>query len=159
MSAKITLVGSPQGLRTEESVVTFRIITGPASSTAPKGLPLFKAVTYVVQCTAKQFRKGHVDDRDRSELIIEGYQEPRLDENGKPYIAVIATSLASKRSQVERKLAQLRDETVKVEEVYEAACDERGVDSTEAQAALAQMEKVKANLVKFLGSHPEVSAT
>ena len=27
--------------------VTFKIITGPASNTAPKGLTLFKAVTYV----------------------------------------------------------------------------------------------------------------
>ena len=156
MSAKITLVGAPQGLRVEKELVTFRIITGPASSTAPKGLPLFKAVTYVVQCSARQYRKGRVDDRDNSDLIIEGYQEPRQDENGKPHIAVVATSLMSKRSQTERKLAQLRDETVKAEEAYEAACGEYGVDSAQANAALEQMEKVKANLVRFLGSHPEV---
>ncbi len=35
MSAKVTLVGQPQGLRIEDGIVTFKLITGPASNTAP----------------------------------------------------------------------------------------------------------------------------
>ncbi len=58
MSAKTNLIGSPQGLRPEkDGGVTFRIVTGPASNTAPKGLPLFKAATYLVQCSVRQLNR------------------------------------------------------------------------------------------------------
>lgn len=157
MSAKVNLVGQPQGLRIEKGLVTFKIITGPASSTAPKGLPLFKATTYVVQCSQKQYNKARASEQDKSELIIEGYQEPRTDENGKLYIAVVALSVMSKQSQAERKLAQIRDEVVKAEEAYEAACEQFGQASQQAEAALEFLEKVKANLLKFLSSHPELT--
>jgi hypothetical protein len=156
MTAKITLIGPPQGLRIEKDIATFKLITGPASSTAPKGLPIFKATTYLVQCSQKQYRKARANEQDKSELIIEGYQEPRLDEQGKLYVAVVAVSVISKQAQAERKLAQIRDEVVKAEEAYEAACDRHGLESAQAKAALELMEKVKANLVKFLGSHPEL---
>ena len=79
MTAKITLIGQPQGLRIEKDIVTFRIITigyanRPASNTAPKGLTLLpvprtplrgvsraergraarrKATNYVVQCAQR----------------------------------------------------------------------------------------------------------
>lgn len=155
MSAKINLVGQPQGVHVEKDIVTFKVTTGPASNTAPKGLPMFKAVTYVVQCTQKQFKKARASEQDKSDLIIEGYQEPRLDEKGKLYIAVVATSVLSKQTQTDRKLTQIRDEVVKAEEAYEAACSEFGQDSPPAKAALESLEKVKANLLKFLGSRAE----
>ena len=47
-------MGQPQGLQTgKDGIVTFKIVAGPASNTAPKGLTLFKAVTYVVQCSQR----------------------------------------------------------------------------------------------------------
>jgi hypothetical protein len=148
MTAKITLIGQPQGLRIEKDIVTFRIITGPASNTAPKGLTLFKATAYVVQCAMRhdlrsKSNRGRASERDKSELVIEGYQEPRIGEDGKPYVAVVALSVAStpegcpvfalgkdkrKNLQAGRKLEQLREEVVKAEDAVvgynaNAACD------------------------------------
>jgi hypothetical protein len=156
MTAKVTLVGQPQGLCIEKDIVTFRIITGPASSTAPKGLMLFQAVTYVVQCSQRQLNRGRVSDRDKSELIIEGCQEPRIGEDGRPYIAVVALSIVSKQAQTERKLVQLREEVEKAEDAYNAACDQFGDASPQAQAAFETFEKMKAGLVKFMASHAEL---
>ena len=156
MTAKVTLIGQPQGLRIEKDIVTFRIITGPASNTAPKGLTLFKAVTYVVQCAMRQYNRGRASERDKSELVIEGYQEPRIGEDGQPYIAVVALSVASKLMQSQRKLEQLREEVGKAEDAYNAACDQYGDDTPQARAALEAFEKLKAGLVKFMESHPEL---
>ena len=74
MTAKITLIGQPQSLRIEKDIVTFRIITGPASNTAPKGLTLFKATTYVVQCAMRhdlrsKSNRGRASERDKSEAL------------------------------------------------------------------------------------------
>ncbi len=155
MSAKITLIGQPQSLRFEKDLITFKIITGPASNSAPKGLALYKAVTYVVQCNKRQLSRGRTDDRDKSELIIEGYQEPRTDSDGKLYIAVVALAISSKQLQGNRKLEQLRDETLKAEEAYEQACNQYGLDSAEAQRAAEVFEKIKTNYLKFMGSQPK----
>jgi hypothetical protein len=156
MSAKVTLVGQPQGLHIEDGIVTFKMITGPASNTAPKGLNLFKAATYVVQCSERQYNRGRVDAHDKSELILEGYQEPRVDEQGRPYIAVVALSVASKNTQNARKLEQLREETIKAEEAYDAVCEQYGADSPQAEAAGQAFEGVKAGLLKFMANHPEL---
>jgi hypothetical protein len=155
MSAKVTLVGQPQSLTIKDGIVSFRLITGPASNTAPKGLQLFKAATYVIQCNERQFNRGRVDAHDKSELILEGYQEPRVDEQGRPYIAVVALSVMSKNTQNARKLEQLREETIKAEEAYDQACEQFGVDSSQAEAASEAFEKVKAGLLKFMANHPE----
>ena len=156
MSAKVTLIGQPQSLITKDGIVTFRLLTGPASNTAPKGLQLFKASAYLVQCSERQFTRGRADAGDKSELILEGYQEPRVDESGKPYIAVVALSVVSKQAQNARKLEQLREETVKAEEAYDAACEQFGIDSLQAVAAGQAFEGVKAGLLKFMANHPEV---
>lgn len=156
MSAKVTLIGQPQSLTVKDGIVTFRLLTGPASNTAPKGLQLFKASTYLVQCSERQFNRGRADARDKSELILEGYQEPRVDESGKPYIVVVALSVVSKQAQNARKLEQLREETVKAEEAYDAACEQFGIDSPQAVAAGQAFESVKAGLLKFMANHPEL---
>lgn len=93
MTAKLTLIGQPQHLRISGGIAAFTITTGPASNTAPKGLTLFKAVTYRVECSERQFNRGRAEAHDKSELILEGYLEPRVDETGKPYIAVVALSV------------------------------------------------------------------
>ena len=61
MTAKLTLIGQPQGVKTSNGIVAFSITTGPASNTAPKGLTLFKSVTYRVECSERQFNRGRAD--------------------------------------------------------------------------------------------------
>jgi hypothetical protein len=57
MTAKINLIGQPPSLQfNKDSIVTFKIIAGPASSTGPTDLPLFKATTYVVLLASIQPR-------------------------------------------------------------------------------------------------------
>jgi hypothetical protein len=149
MTAKITLIGQPQHLQIKNGIASFSIITGPASNTAPKGLALFKAVTYRIECSERQLNRGRADARDKSELILEGYLEPRVDETGKPYIAVVALSVISKQVQNARKVEQLREETLKAEEAYEQACEQFGDESLQAQAAAETFEKVKAGWLKL----------
>jgi hypothetical protein len=157
MTAKLTLIGQPQHLKVSNGIAAFTITTGPASNTAPKGLVLFKSVTYRVECSERQFNRGRADARDKSELILEGYQEPRIDETGKPYIAVVALSVISKQVQTARKFEQLRDETVKAEEAYEQACNQFGDESPQAQAAAEAFEKVKAGWLKLKATYSESS--
>ena len=64
-------------------------------------------------------------------------------------------SVASKNQQAARKLEQLREEAGKAEDAYAAACDQFGQDSAQARAALDALEKLKANLIKFMSAHPE----
>ena len=78
MTAKLTLIGQPQHPQFKNGIVSFTITTGPASSTAPKGLTLFKSVTYRVECSERQFNRGRADAHDTSELILEGYGSPAL---------------------------------------------------------------------------------
>ena len=155
MSAKITLIGQPQGVQVKNGIVSFTVTTGPASNTAPKGLNLFKTVSYHVECSERQYNRGRADTRDKSELILEGYLEPRVDETGKPFIAVVALSVISKQVQTARKLEQLRDETVKAEEVYAQTCEQFGDESPQALAAAEAFEKVKAGWLKFKAAHAE----
>jgi len=69
-----------------------------------------------------------------------------------PYIAVVALSVANKNTQNARKLEQLREETIKAEEAYDAVCEQYGVDSPQAEAAGQTFEGVKAGLLKFTGA-------
>ena len=83
----------------------------------------------------------------------QGYLEPRIEETGKPYIAVVAVSVISKQVQSARKLEQLHEETIKAEEVYEQTCEQFGDESPQAQAASEAFEKVKAGWLKFKAAH------
>lgn len=155
MSAKISLVGQPQNLSIEHDLVTFKMVAGPTASNAPKGMTLFKPVTYVVQCNQRQFNRGRAGEADHSELIIEGYQEPRLAPDGKLYIVVVALAVTSQLLQRDRKLIQLREEVTKAEEAYAEACDTFGLNAPPAQAALANFERLKANLLKFMSNRTD----
>jgi len=87
----------------EGGTVAFTITAGPPAQNAPKGLPLYGEVTYTVRCSRRQYDKGRTGKDDHSDLVIEGYQEPRLDPaSGRLTIAVVAMSLLSKRLQDER---------------------------------------------------------
>ena len=69
----------------------------------------------------------------KSELVIEGYREPRVNQDGKPYVAVVATAVAGKNQPAGRKLEQIRKEVEKTEAAFDAACDEYGEDSRQAR--------------------------
>ncbi len=155
MSAKITLVGHPEALQISQGIVSFRIVAGPASNTAPKGLPLFRATTYVVQCNERQYNRGRAHTNDSSDLVIEGYLEPRLDDRGNPTIAVVATAISSILAQSEKKLEQLREQFVQAENAYEAACAAHGENAPQALLALEQWEAMKQSLLRYLEKHPE----
>ena len=62
----------------------------------------------------------------KSELVIEGYREPRGDQDGQPYVA-------GKNQQAGRKLEQIRKEVEKTEEAFDAECDEYSKDSPQAR--------------------------
>ncbi len=49
----------------------------------------------------------------------------------------------------------IRDQFVRAEEAYDAACAAHGEDSPQAQAAQAQWTALKESLLKFLDKHPE----
>ena len=89
MGAKIMLTGSPQNIQFNEkkNTVFFTIITGPAVNHPPKGLKLFNPTKYLVECSQRQWNRGRFNDEDVTDLIIEGFQEPRQ-VNGKLIIAV-----------------------------------------------------------------------
>ncbi len=156
MSAKVNLVGHPENLKIEGHSVTFTMVLGPANENPPKGMPLFKPVTYRVLCSLRQYNRGRYDENDQSDLIIEGYQRPDIDKDGRLFIAVVPTSLSSIQIQDERKLVQIREAFVKAEEEYEKACAEFGENSPEAEPLLAAWENQKANLLKFLDKRPEL---
>ncbi len=50
-------------------------------------------------------------------------------------------------------------ETVKAEEAYDAACVEYGAESSQAEAAAEEFEKVKAGLLKFRGGSSGVEVS
>ncbi|MBN2003266.1 MAG: hypothetical protein JXA21_07915 [Anaerolineae bacterium] len=87
---------------------------------------------HIVQCGERQYRRGRAHGNDRFDLILEGYHEPRADELGRPYVALIATSVTSMLAQNEKKLAQIREQFVQAEDSYEAAGTEYGDDSPQA---------------------------
>ncbi len=60
MSAKITLTDHPEDLQIKNGIVSFRIVTGPASSKVSEGPSLLEGVTYSVQCSERQYNRGCV---------------------------------------------------------------------------------------------------
>jgi len=156
MGAKIHLVGPAKDVRREDKIVSFRIVTGPAAKSPPRGLRLFGQVTYRVQCTRRQWRRARSSPDDNSDLIIEGYCEPRQDpETGKLYIAVVAMSVTTVRTQNERKLAQLTEELEKAKLAF-AQAKEAGASREELEPLAARLVKAHESVQKFLEKHPEL---
>ncbi len=59
-----------RAFRFKDGILTFKIISGPASNAVPEGPPLFKITTYVVQCSQRQYnrRRAEIDEAAWSAL-------------------------------------------------------------------------------------------
>jgi hypothetical protein len=159
MGAKITLTGAAKGVQRQDNLISFRMVTGPATGSPPKGLELFGQVTYHVECSQRQWNRALASDDDDSDLIVEGYCEPRQDpDTGKLYIAIVAMSLRSMRKQNEQKLEQLSEELEKAKAAYQEA---RAGEATrkEMESLAERLVKAHESVEKFLERHPELSET
>ena len=161
MGSKLMLTGQAERIQKDEQIVAFRIVSGPAVDNAPKGLPLYGQVRYEVQCSDRQWRKARAHNQDTSDLIIEGYLEPRVDGNGKPYVAVVAMSVVSQLVMSQRKQEQLYDAMCQAEDEQIAAHQrlekEPGPEAERAlEMASEQLEKAKTSCLRFMERHPEL---
>jgi hypothetical protein len=157
MGAKITLTGAARGMQRRQNVISFQLVTGPATKNPPKGLKLFGQVVYRVQCTQRQWNRARASDDDNSDLVIEGYCEPQQDPTtGKLYIAVVAMSLRSMRRQNEQKLQQLANELEKSKIAYQEARAD-GATRQELEPLAESLVKAHKSVERFLERHPELS--
>ena len=157
MGSKIILTGAAKDVRIKDQIVSFRLVTGPAVQHPPKGLKLFGQVSYQVQCVKKQWNKARYGPDDNSDLIIEGYLEPRVDEEtGKLYIAVVAMSVLSMRVQNERKLVQLTQAYEEALVAFKKAREEE-VPEKELESKAAVLVKAQESLDRFRERHPELT--
>jgi hypothetical protein len=156
MGAKITLIGAAKGVQRQNNLVSFHMVTGPATDSPPKGLKLFGQVTYCVQCTQRQWNRARAGDDDSSDLIVEGYCQPQQEPStGKLYIAVVALSLRSTRKQHQKKLQQLADELQSAKVVYQEA-KTGGATLRELEALAERLVKAHESVENFLERHPEL---
>ena len=152
MGAKITLTGAVKAIQRQDNIISFRLVTGPATKNPPKGLKLLGQVTFHVQCTRRQWNRARAGPDDNSELIVEGYCEPRQDpDTGKLYVAVVAMSLRSMRKQNEQKLAQLAQELEKEKSAFQEARATRKELEPLAECLVKAHESVE----RLLDRHPE----
>lgn len=154
MGAKIMLSGQAKEIRKQERTVSFYIVTGPATKHPPRGLKLFGQTRYHIECTERQWRRAQQNPEDRSDLMVEGYLEPRRDgETGRLYIAVVAMSVQSMLVQHMRKLEQLQQVLKDTREAFKRAREgdaPQGVLEERAAAFVRANESVE----KFLEKHP-----
>ena len=148
------LTGPAKGIQhhTKGNKVSFTIVTGPATKNAPKGLKLFGQVRYQVECTARQWNRARFSDDDDSDLVIEGFQEPR-EQEGKAYIAVVAMGVSSFRVQKERKLKQLMDGLEKAKVEY-AEAKEMGAPEGELKELAGRLVGASDGISRFREKNP-----
>jgi hypothetical protein len=157
MGAKITLSGRARHIQKQERSVCLTIVTGPATQHPPRGLKLFGQTRYLVECTVRQWRKARLDPSDESDLIVEGYLEPRRDPTtGQLYVAVIATAMHSKLNQAARELKQLQELLEEARKAYRRARDEE-LDHARLEERAAAFVQANKDVQGFLAGHPELA--
>ena len=157
MGCKITLTGQAKDIQKLERSVSFYILTGPATNHPPRGLKLFGQTRYAVECTLRQWRRARFDAADDSDLVVEGYQEPRRDpETGHLYIAVVAMSVQSTMSQSMRKLGQLEEVLEQTREAFSQA-KSSSAPLQELEEKAAAFVKANEGVTSFLEKHPELA--
>ncbi len=158
MGAKIVLSGKAKDIQKTEDVVSFDIVTGPATRSPPRGLELYGPTRYHVQCTARQWGQARQDSEDRSALLVEGYLEPRRDEGtGQLYVAVAATTLQSALVHNRRRLEQLEAALQQARGAFSVA-RETGAPQPELEAKAQAFVKANEKIQKLLERHPELAS-
>jgi hypothetical protein len=156
MGAKIVLTGQARDIQKGEQAISFTVVTGPATRRPPRGLRLFEPVHYRIECTARQWQRAHEDPNDQSDLLVEGYIEPRRDpETGQVYVAVVATVLQSMAVQNRAKLQQLEQVLQDARSAYQQA-RESGMSRAELEARAAAFVQANAGRNEFLELHPDL---
>lgn len=156
MGAKIVLTGQAKDIQKTDQAISFTIVTGPATRRPPRGLKLFEPVHYHIECTARQWQRAREDPNDQSDLLVEGYVEPRRDpETGQLAIAVVATVLQSVAVQNRAKLQQLEQALQDARSAYEQA-KEGGLPRAELEARAAAFVQANTGRAEFLEKHPEL---
>jgi hypothetical protein len=156
MGAMIVLTGHAENIEEKDELVSFHVLTGPATRKPPRGLKLFDPVQYYVECTVLQWRHARRSADDESDLIVEGYIEPRQDpDTDQLYIAVVALSVQSVLAQQCQKLEQLTQALHEARDAYRQARESgASVEELEEKAAAFVAANEKAR--KFLQKHPEL---
>jgi len=158
MGAKIVLSGQATEIEKTTETVSFTVLTGPATRRPPRGLDLYGRTRYRVTCTTQLWNKAHPIADDPSDLLVEGYLEPRrAPERDELYVAVVATALQSTRPHNERRLAQLQEDLDEAREDFRRASQEGGSKQAQ-QARAAAFVKANDRVKRFLERHPELSA-
>jgi hypothetical protein len=156
MGAKIVLTGQARDIQKSDQAISFTIVTGPATRRPPRGLRLFEPVHYRIECTARQWQRAREDPNDQSDLLVEGYIEPRRDpETGQLHIAVVATLLQSMAVQNRAKLQQLEQALQDARSAYQQA-RESGMPRAELEARAAAFVQANASQNEFQERHPEL---
>ena len=154
MGAKITITGQAKNVQKQERSVSFRVVTGPATQHPPRGLKLFGQTRYHVECTLRQWRRARHDPNDNSDLVVEGYLEPRREpETGKLYIAVVAMSVQSILTQSARKLEQLQQSLRETREAFKRAKDS-GASKDVLEEKASAFVRANESVQEFLAKHP-----
>ena len=158
MGAKIVLSGEAQNIHQEGQVVTFTIDTGPATRHPPPGLKLYGRTHYRIECAASQWEHAHTDRNEHSALIVEGYLEPRQDEETRQlYVAVAATVLQSALAHSQRRLRRLQQALNDAREAFKATRD-AGASQQEMEAKASALVQANQALTRFLERHPDLAS-
>jgi hypothetical protein len=156
MGAKIVLSGQTVEIERTTETVSFTIETGPATRRPPRGLDLYDPIRYRVTCTTELWDRAHQVPDDPSDMLVEGYVEPRRDEeSGELYVAVVATAMQSTLPHNRRRLEQLQQALDEARESFRRASQEGGSKQV-AQAAAAAFVKANDRVKRFLERHPEL---
>ena len=157
MGAKIVLSGQTVEIEQSADYVSFTIQTGPATRRPPRGLDLYGSIRYRVTCTAQLWDRAHQIPDDPSDMLVEGYIEPRRDaESDELYVAVVATAMQSTFPHNKRRLDKLQEELDEAREAFRIA-SEQGAPKQNTQARAAAFVKANDRVKRFLERHPELA--
>jgi hypothetical protein len=156
MGAKIVLSGQTVEIVKTTDHVSFTIQTGPATRRPPRGLDLYGSTRYRITCTTQLWNRAHQVPDDPSDMLVEGYLEPRRDpESGDLYVAVVATAMQSTLPHNRRRLAQLQEDLDEAREAFRIASEQRAPKQV-TQARAAEFVKANDRVKRFLERHPEL---
>jgi hypothetical protein len=156
MGAKITLTGTAKQVEKGERSVSFCIVAGPETQHPPRGLRLFGQTHYQVECTLRQWRRARLDLQDESDLVIEGYLEPRREgDTGRLYVAVVATEMQSELLLSAQELERLQEALQQARQAFQEA-KETGARQEMLEARASAFVQANECVDLYLQRHPEL---